>query len=362
MNRKNKFSVLLVAMVIVIACQPQKNKSTDWAILPFNKVDSVNPILAAGSGEFTCPILKQNVKWEEKDVFNPAAVVRNDTVFILYRAEDTIGKFAGTSRIGLAYSTDGLHFTRRAEPVLFPDEDFMKQYEWEGGIEDPRIMLRDDGTYVLTYTAYDGTLARLCIASSKDLIHWSKHGLVFDGKYKDTWSKSGAIVGKKEGNKIVAQKLNGKYWMYFGDTDLFIASSDDLIHWQPVEEKEKLKSVLQPRKNYFDSRLVESGPFALVTKDGVLLPYNGMNLQTGGDAAIEADAYCAGQALYDLNDPSKLINRLEKNFLMPEKKYELEGQVHRVCFIEGMVTFKEKWFLYYGTADSKIAVAVSEIK
>lgn len=362
MKRKNTFGVLLVAIVILFACQPKKEIATDWAILPFTKVDSVNPILNAGVGEFVCPILKQKVKWEEKDVFNPAAVVRNDTVFLLYRAEDTIGKFAGTSRIGLAYSIDGLHFTRRPEPVLFPDEDFMKEYEWEGGIEDPRIILREDGTYILTYTAYDGKLAKLCIASSKNLIHWTKHGLVLTGKYKDTWSKSGAIVGKQIGEKIIAQKINGKYWMYFGDTDLFLATSDDLITWQPVEENSKLKSMLQPRKGYFDSRLVESGPFALATGKGVILPYNGMNLQQDGDPAIEADAYCSGQALFDLNDPSKLINRLEKNFLAPDKPYELEGQVHRVCFIEGMVPFKGKWFVYYGTADSKIAVATSEIK
>jgi predicted GH43/DUF377 family glycosyl hydrolase len=362
MKRKNKFGVLLLVIMLITACQKSKDISTDWAILPFTKVDSVNPILSAGTGLFTCPILKQQVKWEEKDVFNPAAIVRNDTVFLLYRAEDTIGKYAGTSRIGLAYSLDGLHFVRRPEPVLFPDEDFMKEYEWEGGIEDPRIILREDGTYFLTYTAYDGKLARLCIASSKDLLHWTKHGLVIGGKYKDTWSKSAAIVGKKAGEKIIAQKINGKYWMYFGDTDLFLASSDDLIQWQPVEENGKIKSVLQPRAGYFDSRLVESGPFALATKDGILLPYNGMNLQSGGDTAIEADAYCAGQALFDSTDPSKLINRLEKNFLMPEKNYELEGQVHRVCFIEGMVPFKEKWFLYYGTADSKIAVAIGNVK
>jgi predicted GH43/DUF377 family glycosyl hydrolase len=129
-----------------------------------------------------------------------------------------------------------------------------------------------------------------------------------------------------------------------------------------VEENGKIKSILQPRKNYFDSRLVESGPFAMASKAGIVLLYNGMNLQTGGDPSIEADAYCAGQALFDLNDPSKCLHRLEKNFLMPERKYEIEGQVHRVCFIEGLVPFKEKWFLYYGTADSKIAVATSPIQ
>lgn len=359
MIRQNSTLIFFSVILFIAACKNERDKNS-WAMLPFTKVDSVNPILSRGTGEFFCPVLKTKVKWEEKDVFNPAAIVRHDTVFLLYRAEDLIGKFAGTSRIGFAFSLDGIHFKRRSEPVLFPNEDFMKVYEWEGGIEDPRIIESEDGLYVLTYTAYDGKIARLCLATSTDLIHWTKQGLVLNGKYKDAWSKSGAIVGKRAGEKIIATKLNNKYWMYFGDTDLFMATSEDLIHWQPVEEKGKLKSVLKPRPKYFDSRLVESGPYGLITDQGVLLFYNGMNHDSAGDKAIAKGAYCAGQALFDLNDPTRLINRLEKNFLRPDKNYELEGQVNQVCFIEGMVPFKGTWFLYYGTADSRIAVATLE--
>ena len=357
----------VVGLVLLIGCTPQKEnqakeiKDTAWAILPFVKVDSLNPILAAGDRMFTCPILKKEISWEEKDVFNPAAVVHNDSVFLIYRAEDTIGKHAGTSRLGLAISTDGLHFIRRKEPILFPDEDYMKGYEWEGGIEDPRVVESEDGTYIMTYTAYDGKVARLCVASSTNLVKWIKHGLVLQGKYVDSWSKSGAIVAKQVGEKIVAKKINGKYWMYFGDTDLFLATSDDLIRWQPIEENNTLKSVLQPRKGYFDSRLVESGPYALLTEKGIVLIYNGMNLDVGGDSTIAKGAYCAGQALFDPNDPSKLIDRLEKNFLRPDQPYEISGQVNQVCFVEGLVPFHGKWFLYFGTADSKIAVATSTI-
>ncbi|UXE65996.1 MAG: glycosidase [Chryseotalea sp. WA131a] len=354
-------------VLLLVACSPQKKdqlweiKDTTWAILPFVKVDSLNPILAAGVGKFFCSILKKEVNWEEKDVFNPAAVVRNDSVFLIYRAEDRIGKYAGTSRLGLAISTDGLHFIRKKEPILFPAEDEMKKYEWEGGVEDPRVVESEDGTYIMTYTAYDGKVARLCVASSTNLVKWIKHGLVLQGKYVDSWSKSGAIVAKQVGEKIVAKKINGKYWMYFGDTDLFLATSDDLIRWQPIEENNTLKSVLQPRKGYFDSRLVESGPYALLTEKGIVLIYNGMNLDVGGDSTIAKGAYCAGQALFDANDPSKLIDRLEKNFLRPDQPYEISGQVNQVCFVEGLVPFHGKWFLYFGTADSKIAVATSTI-
>jgi predicted GH43/DUF377 family glycosyl hydrolase len=355
-------SLALVAFVIGGCASPQETRHDKraWALLPFVKVDSVNPILQKGSNVFNCPVLGRPVKWDEKDVFNPAAVVRVGKVIMIFRAEDTIGRYAGTSRLGMAVSNDGLHFEKMPAPVFYPAEDSLKKYEWEGGVEDPRIVETSDSTYVMTYTAYDGQVARLLLATSRDLIHWNKHGLVLTGKYKNTWSKSGAIVAKRVGERIVAEPINGKYWMYFGDTDLFMATSEDLIHWQPIEENGALKPVLRPRPGQFDSRLVESGPYALLTPHGILLLYNGMNLDQGGDPDLPAGAYCSGQALFDANDPTRVIDRLNQHFLRPDKPYEIEGQINQVCFIEGMVPFRGKWLLYYGTADSRIAVAVSE--
>ena len=94
-----------------------------------------------------------------------------------------------------------------------------------------------------------------------------------DEKYKNTWSKSGAIVVEKRADKMIAVKINEKYWMYFGDTDLFMTTSDDLLHWTVAEnaETKKLIEVLHPRQGYFDSRLVEPGPFAFLQKEGILL-------------------------------------------------------------------------------------------
>ncbi len=147
--------------------------------------------------------------------------------------------------------------------------------------------------------------------------------------------------------------------MYFGDTDLFIATSEDLIRWTPVESDGKFKSVLTPRPGYFDSRLVESGPYAIKTEKGIVLIYNGMNLETGGDPTLSPGAYCVGQALFSNDDPTRVVDRLEHYFMKPDRPYETTGQINQVCFAEGMVRFNEKWFLYYGTADSKIAVTVS---
>ncbi len=360
--------IFLSICALVLSCgnkstvqEVKSSRDSSWTMVPFIKVDSINPILTPGKSSFICPVLKKKVLWDEKDVFNPAAVVRDGKVYMIFRAEDTIGKYAGTSRLGLAVSDDGLRFTKMEQPVFYPDNDSLKIYEWEGGVEDPRIVMADDGRYIMTYTAFDGKIARLLIATSTDLVHWKKQGKVLQGKYKDTWSKSGAIVAHVKDSSIIATKVNGKYWMYFGDTDLFLATSDDLIHWTPLEESGNLKSVLKPRAGYFDSRLVESGPYALLTSAGIVLIYNGMNLEQGGDSSLASGAYCAGQALFDKNDPALLVDRMEQNFLKPDKPYETSGQINQVCFVEGMVPFHGKWFLYYGTADSRIAVAVKTL-
>lgn len=362
MKRYSGPAGLFLVFLCVIGCgyRPANKDRPTWALIPFEKADEANPVLSPANGKFFCPVRKDTVLWEEKDVFNPAAVVRNGKVYLLYRAEDRIGKHAGTSRIGLAVSEDGLHFDRLHEPVLYPDNDSLLRYEWEGGIEDPRIVEAPDGTYILTYTAFDGKTARLMLATSTDLIKWAKYGPVLQGRFKDTWSKSGAIVAEQQGDRVVARKINNRYWMYFGDTDIFLAWSDDLLHWQPLTEGNKLMPVMKSRPGYFDSRLVEPGPAALLQPDGILLIYNGMNLDEGGDENLPPGTYAGGQALFNPSDPSRLINRLENYFIYPDKPYELTGQVNRVCFLEGMVYFRKKWFLYYGTADSHIAVAVHE--
>lgn len=355
-----KYTLLLTA-VIFTACTTHTTPATEeWQLTGFAKADSINPILSPSAAEtFTCPLQQTTIAWSEKNVLNPAAVVKDGKVYLLYRSQDS----AMTSRLGLAVSDDGLHFTKMKEPVLYPDNDSMKRYEWKGGVEDPRIVEAPDGRYILTYTSYDGKTARLCIASSTNLLHWTKHGLVLNTeKYKDAWSKSGAIVAEQKDNKIIAAKINGKYWMYFGDTDLFMASSDDLIHWTVLENEEtkKLLPVLQPRAGYFDSRLVEPGPYALLRPQGILLIYNSSNAANNSDTALPKFTYSAAQALFDKTQPWKLMNRSSSYFIHPDKPYEKLGEVNDVCFVEGLVYFNSKWLLYYGTADTKIAVAVKE--
>jgi predicted GH43/DUF377 family glycosyl hydrolase len=375
---KLAFPALVAGFLLLSVRRPA---DSGWALTGFIKSDSINPVLTPGSGTFTDPIRRQPVSWEAKDVFNPATVVRDGKVYLLYRAQDKIGHPAGTSRIGLAVSTDGFHFTRRPSPVLYPDNDAWKKYEWEGGCEDPRVVEDERGIYYMTYTAFDGHDARLLVATSPDLIHWTKHGPAFaralNGKYIDKWTKSGSIVSKYTGGRIVATRIRGKYWMYWGDQFLWAAVSDNLIDWTPVEkapgdsdpvplrgqarEMPALKIVLPTRHGRFDSDLVEPGPPAMLTADGILLMYNSRNIPAIGDPALPEGTYAASQALFDRNDPTHLLHRLDGYFLHPDKSYELTGQVNSVCFVEGLARWHDRWFLYYGTADAKIAVATRPV-
>ena len=373
---QTKYFLILIILYLLFSCNQKTGESnqykseseniiTDyWQWKPFIKIDSANPVMTPDpSTTFHCPIRGELVRWEEKDVFNPAAVVRDNMIQMIYRAEDIVGKHAGTSRLGLASSTDGLSFERLDKPVFYPDHDEMKIFEWEGGVEDPRIVESEEGLYIMTYTSYDGEIARLCLASSPDLLTWEKHGLVLgklkNGKYRDLWSKSGSIVCKSQGDRLIASRINGKYWMYWGDTDIFLATSENLIDWQPLENEDgSIKIIFGPRKGYFDSDLVEPGPPAIITDDGIWMIYNSRNHADWGDKSLPEGTYAAGQILFDINDPRKVIARSEKYFFKPENDYEITGQVGNVCFIEALVHFHQKWYLYYGTADSKIAVAV----
>ena len=339
--------------------------STEWELGPFVKPTGVNPIITpSNASTIRSPFSDSLVRWEEYATFNPAAVVRGGKVYVLYRAEDATGDSVighHTSRIGLAESADGLHFTRRATPVLFPDRDAQRANEWTGGVEDPRIVERDDGEYVLTYTQWNRDVPRLAVATSRDLVSWEKHGPALGAKYSRMESKSGAILCRFVAERCIATKVNGKYWMYFNVPDVLIATSDDLVSWTPIEgDNGRPLEVLSPRPGYFDSWLVEAGAPAVLTERGIVLLYNAGNSARYGDASVPARTYTAGQALFDARNPVRLIARTDAPFMRPSEPYEKSGQYKEgTTFVEGLVRFKGRWFLYYGTADSRVAVAVT---
>ena len=277
--------------------------------------------------------------WQSAGTFNPAVIEASGKIVMLYRAQDK----QGTSRLGYADSADGVHFKRRDEPVLNPTES----YEKNGGVEDPRLVQFGE-TYYLTYTGYNQTDAQLCLAISKDLIHWERKGIIIPankGNWNVKWTKSGAIV---------PEKIDGKYWMYFLGTSADdkdqggLAYSQDLMHWTEATKT----PVLPVRPGQFDSRVAEPGPAPILTPNGIVLVYNG---------ADDKLVYRTGVAIFDRKNPRKLLWRSDRPIFQPEKDWEKVGQVPNVVFVEGMVKRGERYLFYYGAADKYIGLAEAPI-
>ena len=359
-------SILLLSNTSIFS----QTKEKEWMLGPFKRPDNARPILQKDGGStFTDPITNKKVHWESMATFNPAAIVKGDSIYVLYRAEEKLGEkeIGGhRSRIGMATSSDGLTYTKWAAPVFYPENDNQKTNEWPGGVEDPRIVETEDGLYVLTYTQWNRKVPKLAVATSKDLVNWEKHGPVFqnykNGIYHEKESKSGAIVTELQHGKLVAAKINGKYWMYYGVPHVWLASSTNLIDWEPVETYEgKLAPVLSPRPGYFDSWLVEAGPPPLLTNNGIVMLYNAGNSQNIGVKDLGNRIYTGGQALFDANEPWKLLDRTNKPFIKPELPFEKSGQYKDgTTFVEGLVMFNGTWYLYYGTADSMVGVVTTK--
>lgn len=305
------------------------------------------------------PILRPNPNntWESAYLYNPSAIVLDDKVFLLYRAQDK-GK---TSSIGLAWSDDGFNFTRYNNPIVNATE----WYEEIGGCEDPRVV-RVNGTFYLTYTAYNNVTARLCLATSTDLVNWTKHGpmlpdfagtvynwrqpMVYFGPTPIGWTKSGAIIDERQ--------PDGYYYMHFGDTYLYTANSTDLIHWNVSGSGVPFASGL----NVWEQGLIESGPPPIKTRDGKWLKvYNAMATGLGGYTATQ---YSTGQMLIDpVNAPlGPPVARIETPILQPTTETEITGQVDNVVFSEGLIQFRGKWLLYFGAGDSFLSAAHAPVQ
>jgi beta-1,2-mannosidase len=292
------------------------------------------------------PILRpQGDGWESASVYNPAAVVKDDRVVLLYRAHaDDI-----VSHVGLATSEDGIHFERHPEPVLSPAEDHEVH-----GVEDPRVT-EVDGTYYLTYTAYDGTNAQLCLATSTDLFEWTRHGPLFPdfntflpqgNGLPGPWSKAGGIL---------PVPVDGRYLMYFGEGSIWWAESEDLIHWTPCPQDRPVMVPTAP--GTFGDFLVEVGPQPLVTDNGLILLLHNAAVRND-DGSVR---YTCGQLLLDPADPGTILAQMNRPWLEPSTYEDRNGLVSNVTFVEGLVLFRDTWFAYYGQSDSTLGVATYRV-
>jgi beta-1,2-mannosidase len=209
-------------------------------------------------------------------------------------------------------------------------------------------------TYYLTCTGYnsvdeigkDKKDAQLCLATSNDLIHWTRRGVIlpaYQGKWNHGWTKSGAIV---------PIKIDGKYWMYYlgegphSAGDMGVATSDDLLQWTDASDQ----PVAPVRAGYFDSKVAEPGPSPVLTSDRILLIHNG---------ADDHLVYSTSWILFDAKDPAKVLERAEKPLFHPIESWEKVGQVPNVVFVEGSIRRGQQRLFYYGGADQYIGVAAA---
>ena len=181
------------------------------------------------------------------------------------------------------------------------------------------------------------------------LDHGGSKGVIlpaYQGKWNIGWTKSGAILHRK---------VQGKYWMYFmADAkdrpgQMGVAWSVDLARWTEALDH----PVVATRPGAFDAKVAEPGPPPILTRDGILLIYNG---------ADDALVYRTGWVLFDRNDPTRVVARSAKPMFAPERSWEVTGQVPNVVFVEGMLRRGGRWLFYYGGADKYVGAARCEMK
>ena len=319
-------------------------------------------------------ILEKTVlDFENEGVLNPAAIREGEFVHLFYRAVH-IGNH---SSIGYCLLNGPLKIEdRHYKPILVPEFDYESQ-----GIEDPRLVKIDE-VYYLTYTAFDGVNALGCLATSTDLIHFEKKGIMvpqityeefnklsntnpaMDSKYFRYNQHEGIL--EKDGVKMLVwdknviffpRKINGKfYFMHRIRPEIQIVVAIDKLEdltldfWRDYFLKFNDYVLLSPKYDH-EISYIGGGCPPIETEFGWLLIYHGVK------DSLKGYVYSACAALLDLENPQKEIARLPYALFKPEYVWELKGEVNNVCFPTGAVVFDDMLYIYYGAADERIACA-----
>lgn len=304
-----------------------------------------------------------NLEFENDGVLNPAVIKEGNIIHLFYRAVRK-GNF---STIGYCELNTPVTIKNRLDkPLLSPE------FEYElHGMEDPRIV-NIDGLYYLTYIAFNGTDALGALATSTDLQHFEKQGIIVPQIKYDDFNRLTGDNGKlnekylhyNRGADLLADKdlvffprrINGKLtFLHRIKPDIQIVAVNDLKKltkefWEDyflhLEENIAFAS-----KYPYEADYVGSGCPPIETEHGWLFIYHGVK------DAVKGYEYSACAALLDLNDPRKEIARLPYPLFKPELDYELTGDVDDVCFPTGTALVDDALYIYYGAADDIIACA-----
>ncbi len=315
---------------------------------------------------------KTDLEFENEGVLNPAVIREGDSVHLFYRAV----RKGNNSSIGYCRLDGPLTIAERWDKTIMVPE-----FEYEShGVEDARIVKIDD-LYYMTYTAYDGTNARGALATSKDLRHFKKKGIIVPPITYAEFVFLAESAGKVNENYY----HNHKFYYQEADPEKKIMLWDKNVIFFPRKLNGKLVFLHRIRpgiqivsvnslkeltkefwKNYFlnlqehivldplyphESDYMGSGCPPIETKQGWLLIYHGVQRSENGLV------YSACAALLDLNDPLKVLARLPYALFSPEIEWELYGEVNNVVFPTGTTIFGNTLFIYYGAADTQIACA-----
>ena len=309
---------------------------------------------------------KTDLAFENKAVLNPACIQVGEITHMYYRAVDQ----NDISSIGYAQLVDNKVVKRLDKPVLSPETNYEKM-----GIEDPRITYLD-GTYYLFFTAYDGKNALIEYATSSDLTHFEKHGLIsprfsYDeaedifrwSGIKERYSMFEILYKEKEGktvklfekdSSLFPQKIGGKFALLHrvlpGIQVIYFDNFSNLTdnHWRDYLKNLGSFIVLDPLY-WFESRNVGGGAPPIETEEGWLIIYHAVE-----DTPL-GKIYHAAAALLDLGNPLKVLGRLSDPLFSPNAPWEKRGIVDNVVFPTGAVVKNERLYVYYGAADKLIA-------
>jgi len=309
-------------------------------------------------------------EFENQAVLNPACIEKDGITHMFYRAV----RQGNYSTIGYCQIKDDKVIYRSSKPVLIPEFDYERH-----GIEDPRIVFHD-GQYYLFYTAYDGVNALIAYATSFDLLHFTKQGTIsprikynsitdfFRGlKHEEKYllyaagaSSAGEDVLMWNKNAFIfPQKINGKFAMIHrikpGIQIIYFKNFADLTDEYWLEYLKELDShtIFHPEEPF---EYMGGGCPPIETPYGWLFIYHGVSEHD------DKRSYHAGAALLDLKDPTKVIGRLQKPLFSPTQEWEKVGDVNNVVFPTGAVLKNGRIYIYYGAADSRIAVKSIDVE
>lgn len=306
---------------------------------------------------------KTDLSFENEAVLNPATICEENNIHLFYRAVQK-GNY---SSIGYCSLKNPFKVAKRFEkPILSPEFDFESQ-----GMEDPRIVKIDD-LYYLTYTAFSGQNALGALATSKDLRHFKKEGLIVPeikySKFKQLVSNckiSPKYFEMNQGELLLMNKdiiffprrINNKlFFLQRIKPDIQIVSVNNLKEltkefWDNYFLHFDKNIMLAPMHSH-EISYIGGGCPPIETKDGWVLIYH------GASSAIDGSyIYSSCASLLDLDNPQKEIARLPYKLFTPDQEYELKGDVDKVVFPTGTILIKDTLFIYYGAADERIAIA-----